>query len=115
TDDEDIDVLQEASSDEASSDEAPQKEIIDPLADLEGRPDAPSLNSDRLWDDFDEAFGRFQDYLAESEEAPAETQTGFRSRVRAIGAAMDVRDLLGALLDGDSLSEDEALGAEDSY
>lgn len=93
----------------------PVAEPVDPLADLKGRPDAQSLSEDKLWDDFDEAFGRFQDYLAESDEAPAETQTGFRSRVRAIGAAMDVRDLLDALLSGDSLSKDEALGAQDSF
>lgn len=93
----------------------PVEEPIDPLADLKGRPDAHSLSEDALWNDFDEAFGRFQDYLAESDEAPAETQTGFRSRVRAIGAAMDVRDLLAALLAGDSLSQDEALGAQDSF
>lgn len=107
---------------EPSSEPAPEPEPepepepkVDPLAGLNGRPDADSLAEDQLWDDFDEAFGRFQDYLAESDEAPAETQTGFRSRVRAIGAAMDVRDLLGALLEGGSLTPDEALGAQDSF
>lgn len=101
--------------DVSHADTATVSESIDPLADLTGRPDAPDLSENQLWDDFDEAFGRFQDYLAESDEAPAETQTGFRSRVRAIGAAMDVRDLLDALLAGDSLTKDEALGAQDSF
>src|SRR5690625_849360 len=88
---------------------------VDPLAEYKGRPDANALTVDTLWGDFDEAFGRFQDYLAESEEAPADTQTGYRSRVRAIGAAMEVRDLLGALLQSGELNADEALGAQDSF
>lgn len=111
------DVGEEAESRvDARTPETPVQETrIDPLEGYNGRPDAKRLTTDTLWDDFDDAFGRFQDFLAESEEAPAETQTGFRSRVRAIGAAMEVRDLLGALLDSGELSTDESIGAQDSY
>lgn len=89
--------------------------VVDPLADIPGRPDAKNLAIDELWNEFELAFATFESDLDATADAPPDTQTGFRNYVQAIRSAKDVRDLLGALLDGGELNEEEELDALDSY
>lgn len=99
------------STEQATTPPAP----VDPLAHIQGRPDARSLPMDQLWTEFELAFAEFEGALASTDDASPETQTGFRNYVQAIESAASVRDLLGAMLERDELDENDRLDALDSY
>lgn len=105
----------EAAAPSGASTQVQKRQTPDPFADLEGRPDARSMTMQELQEAFGVSFDAFQNYLAESDETSPNTQTGYRSRVRTVGAAMEVRDILREILERSELSEDDRVQAQDSY
>ena len=86
-----------------------------PFDSLRGRPDAPSLSTDDLWEAYDEASERFDTLLRQSEDQEPLSTTGNRVYYDTIGAGLELRDILRALLGrGDELTEDERVVGMDS-
>jgi hypothetical protein len=101
--------MESASTDGASADDAVEDEKYP------GRPDAPDMTTDELWDAYAQTQGRFEGLLSQSESLDPETTTGSRVYAQTIETGVELQDLLQELISRENeLSDEEMMVGTDS-
>lgn len=110
------DVAAEPEGDEdADEATAAAAEPPNPVDLIQGRPDAPELSTNELWEAYEGTYATFERRLTAVEEADPRSTTGYRVYIDAIESSMQLSDLLEELLNRDGeLSAEEEVAALDS-